>query len=149
MTGLSEQAGRSASAAGEITTLAEDVAQGVRQFHHRLGEAVRGRIAELDRRTATRHVVDIPARLDGPGGAEGRLADVSTGGASWRGSAPGFQGGMLVVGGLPPLSVTVVSHEPHEIHLAFADAEQGAMAVARLVPAAPRGIAATPQARAA
>ncbi len=146
MTGLSEQAGRSASAAGEITTLAEDVAQGVRQFHHRLGEAMRGRIAELDRRTATRHVVDIPARLEGPGGAEGRLADVSTGGALWRGSAPGFQSGRLVIGGMAPLAVKVVSHGSNEIHLAFAEAEQAAMAIERLVAPDARGSTGTPEA---
>jgi methyl-accepting chemotaxis protein len=133
MARLSREAGRSAAAAGEISSLAEEVSQGVRQFHHRLGEAVRGRIAELDRRAAPRHPVDLPARLDGPGGAEGRVSDISDGGALWRGEAPGFAGGRLAIGALPPVEVAVVARDAQGIHLAFADAAAGAALVRRLV----------------
>jgi methyl-accepting chemotaxis protein len=133
MAGLSREADRSAAAAAEIKRLSEDVAQGVRQFQQRLGEVLRGRIAELDRRGSTRYRLDLPARLDGPGGAEGRITDISTGGAYWSGAAPSFRSGRLVVGAVAPISVQAVSHDVHGVHLAFTDAAQAEDAVARLV----------------
>jgi methyl-accepting chemotaxis protein len=133
MDSLSREADRSAAAAGEIHRLAEDVALGVRQFQLRLGEVVRGRIAELDRRASARHRIDLPARLDGPGGAEGRLTDISAGGAFWRGAAPSFRGGRLVLPSVAPLAVTVVAQDEDGLHLAFSDAQQAEDAVARLV----------------
>lgn len=68
---------------------------------------------------------DCGARLEGAGGAAGRLRDISAGGALWQGEAPGFLGGCLVVAGVAPIEVGVVSRDGTDLHLAFADPARG------------------------
>ncbi len=135
---LLREAERSAATATDIAGLAEAVAGNVQGLRATLSGVVRERIAEIDRRVAPRAVVDIPARLEGPGGGEGRLRNVSAGGVLFEGAAPGFTAGILHARDLPPLKVHVLRRTEGGVALGFTDAAAAEAAIAGLIEATRR-----------
>jgi methyl-accepting chemotaxis protein len=133
---LVREAERSATAANNIASLAESVAGNVQGLGATLGEVVRDRIAEIDRRAESRAIVDLPARLEGAGGGDGRLRNISPGGAFFEGKVEAFAAGTLHVPGLPPLAVRKLRATDGGVALTFTDAATAAAATASIIEAA-------------
>ena len=114
-------AGQAAQLAA-LTAAAVGLGAEVAALQGSLRQLIRGRLSKADRRAAARVPVDLPARLTQEGTiVEGRLADVSTGGARFRGA--GVQPGMaeLAAPPLAPRAVRVVACDGEGANLAFTE----------------------------
>ena len=133
------------AAAGSVRDRSTALSAEVGAMRHALVELLRTRVEGVNRRASERRPVDIPARLIHPGGVlEGRLADLSAGGASLTGIPPAAAAGITAARlEAPPLAaraVTILGEGDGRLRLGFAEP---------LAETAVSAIAARPVARAA
>ncbi len=120
---VSDEAGSSSTQAQALSTVAGGLAADAQTLRADLVRIIRGSTPDVDRRRQPRYAVDLPCRFDmGGGSSDGRLLNLSEGGAMVAGGpelAPGGRGTLTVDGLGLRLPFRVLDRCSGGVHLAF------------------------------
>ena len=120
---VSEEAAETGNRAAEVRRVASDVAGSIETLRQMLVRAVRTATPEVDRRRSPRYAVTLPCAVSSAAGSrQGRLHDLSEGGATIEGIEPdaiGSRGTLTIQGCGVPLPFVVMSRDGHAMHVKF------------------------------
>ncbi len=117
---VAQVAGRNGTASASLRQAGEHVSREVAALKGRLVELMRTRTRAVDRRGDERLEVDLPATVLHPAGrSEGRVSDISAGGAAFIGEVPPVGEATIELPGYGRFPARVVAHPPGELHLAW------------------------------
>jgi len=109
----------------DTTTLAVSTTSLVKRvggLKHEIVRQLRTHSEDVNRRAAERFPLEYAARLTGPGGhADGRILDLSVGGARWAGAVPPGSNLVLEAPPLPSRRVRIVAESDAGGHLEFTE----------------------------
>ena len=130
MEALTQDSGNTGEAAWTLQSGADELADAIAAFRQNLNEALRGRLAAVDRRGQARLSLGVPARLND---VEGVLLDLSPTGALFLGGAEDFSTGELRIEAGAALGVRLVNRAEGRLHLAFTNPEEARPTIAALL----------------
>ena len=132
---VSADAAETGGQAGDVRVASTDVAHSIHELRQVLVRVVRTSTKEADRRICPRVAVSTPCTVTLGGQTfEGRLVDISGGGAAVEGieeCRPGLQGRLAVAGG--GIAVEVRKWEDGSLHLVFTEGPERGQALVKAV----------------